>query len=330
MDVAENPVEVCHHWLGQTVPRVTPGSLTEISLERVRALVRLYSVSSEEARTKLALRRSLRNLFDVPAHFIPSILETLLESLLEPREPDFSPTDLFLISLVTHPLISQLDMVEVPGVVRNYVIRNMARMSGLRSLQLCLSLNLPWSSFFSPLQTVRFTRALTALRVLTFQELADDQFLHQLGQHCLDLGKVQSRVAELDIYLTAIVTASLDVQGSILVTDAGLDSLLSLLKLKYLDVNRTDVSADSLAEFVRRTPSIVSLGSWEEFSDFEEGIFPTLTEISTNSFSLNTNVKISACVSLTKLHLRMTNSSEKIHTVGSLRLILIDIVLIMW
>ena len=106
-------------------------------------------------------------------------------------------------------------------------------------------------------------------------------------------------------------------------TDAGLDSLLSLLKLKYLDVNRTDVSADSLAEFVRRTPSIVSLGSWEEFSDFEEGIFPTLTEISTNSFSLKTNVKISACVSLTKLHLRMTNSSEKIHTVGSLRSILI-------
>ena len=120
-----------------------------------------------------------------------------------------------------------------------------------------------------------------------------------------------------------IVTASLDVQGSILVTDAGLDSLLSLLKLKYLDVNRTDVSADSLAEFVRRTPSIVSLGSWEEFSDFEEGIFTTLTEISTNSFSLKTNVKISACVSLTKLHLRMTNSSEKIHTVGSLRSIFI-------
>ena len=115
-------------------------------------------------------------------------------------------------------------------------------------------------------------------------------------------------------------------------TDAGLDSLLSLLKLKYLDVNRTDVSADSLAEFVRRTPSIVSLGSWEEFSDFEEGIFPTLTEISTNSFSLKTNVKISACVSLTKLHLRMTNSSEKIHTVGSLRSILnyIYIMLIIW
>ena len=115
-------------------------------------------------------------------------------------------------------------------------------------------------------------------------------------------------------------------------TDAGLDSLLSLLKLKYLDVNRTDVSADSLAEFVRRTPSIVSLGSWEEFSDFAEGIFPTLTEISTNSFSLKTNVKISACVSLTKLHLRMTNSSEKIHTVGSLRSILnyIYIMLIIW
>ena len=196
MDVAENPVEVCHHWLAQTVPRVTPGSLTEISLERVRALVRLYSVSTEENRTKLALRRSLRNLFDVPAHFIPSILETVLESLLEPREvADFSPTDLFLISLVTHPLVPQLDMLQVPGSVRNYVIRNMARMSGLRSLQLCLSLNLPWSSFFSSLQTVRFTRALAALRVLTFQDHADDQFLHQLGQHCLDLGNIQSKGA---------------------------------------------------------------------------------------------------------------------------------------
>ena len=63
----------------------------------------------------------------------------------------------------------------------------------------------------------------------------------------------------------------------------------------------------------------------EEFSDFDEEILPTLTEISTNSFSLDTNVKVSACVSLTKLHLRMTNSSEKIHTVGSLRSIFTNI-----
>ena len=122
---------------------------------------------------------------------------------------------------------------------------------------------------------------------------------------------------------TVLVTASLDVQGSILVTDAGLDSLASLIKLKYLDVNRTDVSADSLAEFVRRTPSIVSLGSWQEFSGFAEDILPTLTEISTNSFSLDTNLRVSSCVSLNKLHLRMTNSSEKIHTVGSLRSVII-------
>ena len=195
MDVAENPVDVCQHWLGQTVPRVSPLTLTEISLERIRALVRLYSASAEENTTKLALRRSLRNLFDVPAHFIPTILETLLESLLEPRvvegggTKDYSPTDLFLISLVSHPMIPHLDMVEIPSSVRNYVIRNMARMTGLRTLQLCLSLNLPWSSFFSSLQTVRFTRALAGLRALTFQDHADDQFLHQLGQHCLDLGR---------------------------------------------------------------------------------------------------------------------------------------------
>ena len=206
MEVAENPVDVCQHWLAQTVPRVTPASLTEISLERVRELVRLYSVSSEEDRTRLALRRSLRTLFDVPAHFIPTILETLLDRLQEPRElagsSDYSPTDLFLISLVTHPLISQLDMMKVPASVRNYVIRNMARMSGLRSLQLCLSLNLPWSSFFSPVQTVRFTRALAGLKVLTFQDLADDQFLQQLGQHCLDLGNSQSKV--LPSYFTEL------------------------------------------------------------------------------------------------------------------------------
>ena len=205
MDVAENPVDVCHHWLGQTSPRLTPLSLTEISLERIRALVRLYSVSSEENNTKLGLRRSLRNLFDVPAHFIPTILESLLESLREPREmesggtKDFSPTDLFLISLVTHPMISHLDMVKVPGSMRNYVIRNMARMSGLRSLQLCLSLNLPWSSFFSSVQTVRFSRALAGLRVLTFQDHADDQFLTQLGQHCLDLGKIQRESARIHL-----------------------------------------------------------------------------------------------------------------------------------
>ena len=121
-------------------------------------------------------------------------------------------------------------------------------------------------------------------------------------------------------------------QGSILVTDAGLDSLVSLIKLKYLDVNRTNVSPERLAEFLRTTPTIVSLGTWEEFSDFDEDILSSLTEISTNSFSLDTNVRVSACVSLTKLHLRMTNSSEKIHTVGSLRsiLIYIYIVLIIW
>ena len=108
-------------------------------------------------------------------------------------------------------------------------------------------------------------------------------------------------------------------QGSILVTDAGLESLVSLIKLKYLDVNRTSVSPNSLAEFLRRNPGIVSLGSWEEFSDFAEDILASLSEISSNSFSLDTNVRVSSCVSLTKLHLRMTNSSEKIHTVGSLR-----------
>ena len=123
--------------------------------------------------------------------------------------------------------------------------------------------------------------------------------------------------------MTVIVAASLDVQGSILVTDAGLDCLVSLIKLKYLDVNRTNVSAERLSEFLRRTPTILSLGRWEEFSDFDEDILSSLTEISTNSFSLDTNVRVSSCVSLTKLHLRMTNSSEKIHTVGSLRSIFI-------
>ena len=108
-------------------------------------------------------------------------------------------------------------------------------------------------------------------------------------------------------------------QGSIQVSDTGLASLASLEKIEYLDVNRTNVSASMLAELVRRTPSIVSLGSWEEFSDFDEDILQNLTEVSTASFTLNQYVKVTSCSSLTKLQLKMTNSSDKIHTLGGLR-----------
>ena len=108
-------------------------------------------------------------------------------------------------------------------------------------------------------------------------------------------------------------------QGSIQVSDTGLASLAGLEKIEYLDVNRTNVSASMLAELVRRTPSIVSLGSWEEFSDFDEDILQNLIEVSTASFTLNQYVKVTSCSSLTKLQLKMTNSSDKIHTLGGLR-----------
>ena len=114
------------------------------------------------------------------------------------------------------------------------------------------------------------------------------------------------------------VSVSLDVQGSVKVTDLGLACLSPLLNLKYLDVNRTSVSAEMLAETLRRTPAILSLGSWEEFSDFDEEILPNLTSLSSTSFTLNNNLAVTSCAGLTKLRLRMTNSSDKIHSLGSL------------
>ena len=317
MELPESPLEVCHYWLSQSVPRVSPPSLTVLCLRRTQNLIRLYSTSTEET-NKLTLRRSLRALFDVPNHFIPLLLETVLECQNAGVGSDQSPMDLFLISQVTHPLISYLDMQLIPTSMRNYVIRNMARLSGLRTLNLCLSLNIPWSAFFSPAQTERLAIALSGLRVLVFQDLADDDFLSQIGHHCIGLGKTQPFLGIM-IMIVVYFTASLDVQGSIQVSDTGLASLASLEKIEYLDVNRTNVSASMLAELVRRTPSIVSLGSWEEFSDFDEDILQNLTEVSTASFTLNQCVKVTSCSSLTKLQLKMTNSSDKIHTLGGLR-----------
>lgn len=302
MEVPESPLSLCQHWLDQAHPTVSPPSLTGVCLRRIQSLVRLYSTSSDDS-LKTSFRRSLRGLFDVPGHFVPLLLETLLNCLDQTpasSASDQSPMDLFLLSQVIHPQIVQLDLQLIPTSMRNYVIRNMTRMSGLRTLSLCLSLNIPWSSFFSPVQTVRLTSALAGLRVLAFQDLADDEFLSEVGHHCLDL-------------------VHLDVQGSVQVTDTGLASLSPLVRLKYLDVNRTSVSAEMLAEVVRTNPTILSLGSWEEFSDFEEEILQNLTELSSANFTLTTDMKVTSCAGLTKLKLRMTNSSDKIHSLGSLR-----------
>ena len=43
----------------------------------------------------------------------------------------------------------------------------------------------------------------------------------------------------------------LDVQGSMGVTDKGLTFLIDLIKLKYLDVNRTSVTASAIMHFIR-------------------------------------------------------------------------------
>lgn len=197
MEVPETPLSVCQHWLDQAHPTVSPPSLSVVSLRRVQALVRLYSTSSDDS-LKVSLRRSLRSLFDVPGHFIPLLLETVLNGLDQSTASsasDQSPVDLFLLSQVIHPQIAQMDMQLIPTSMRNHVIRNMTRMSGLKTLSLCLSLNIPWSSFFSPVQTVRLTSALTGLRVLAFQDLADDEFLSEVGHHCLGLGKALARSA---------------------------------------------------------------------------------------------------------------------------------------
>lgn len=211
----------------------------------------------------------------------------------------YGAIDLFLISQILHPSIHTLDMEQIPTALRNIVIRNIHRMLGIRNLNLHLSLTMPWASFFSEQQTSRFISAIRHLHTLSFTNFADDCFLGHLGQHCFNL-------------------TSLDVQGSIAVTDKALQHLSELIKLQTLDVNRTSVSPHALLSFLHTMPGITSLGSWEDFNNFEEETMKNFRDIRFTNINL-CELNLNLLTNLSKLSIKMTNCSQKLHTLGILR-----------
>ena len=64
----------------------------------------------------------------------------------------------------------------------------MSRLAGLRHLHLCLSLQMPWSTYFSPAQTSRFVSAIENLHTLAFLDFADDPFIEEVGRQCFNVG----------------------------------------------------------------------------------------------------------------------------------------------
>ena len=104
------------------------------------------------------------------------------------------------------------------------------------------------------------------------------------------------------------------------VTDQSLMSLSDLLKLRHLDVARTGVTPASLAGLLQRMPGITSLGSWDDFNflaDHEVEI-DHFTDLSVSSMDID-SLTFSKLSNIAKLRLKMTNTSQKLHVLGSLQ-----------
>ena len=97
-------------------------------------------------------------------------------------------------------------------------------------------------------------------------------------------------------------------------------SLCDLLKLRHLDVARTRVRPAALASLLKRMPGITSLGSWDDFNFLQDEEVDTekFTEMSVSNMDVDSLV-FATLTNLTKLRLRMTNSSQKLHVLGSLQ-----------
>ena len=70
-------------------------------------------------------------------------------------------------------------------------------------------------------------------------------------------------------------------------------------------------------EFLQLMPSITSLGTWEDFNNFEETMLIQLSDIHLNNLHL-CNINLSTMTNLSKLCIKMTNSSYKLHTLAIL------------
>ena len=65
-------------------------------------------------------------------------------------------------------------------------------------------------------------------------------------------------------------------------------------------------------------PSVTSLGSWDDFVRLNEDTLEQLSELRIVNIDL-TDINISHLTTITQLHIKMTNSSQKLHTLGCLR-----------
>jgi len=296
MENYQGPVSLCEAWLEKRVKTMSPRSLVEISLRKIVMMIKLYPNASMEK--KLIIHKNLQGLFSVPSLFIQELQENILNAIqvasCKTGKNSFLAADTFLVKKLLHPTITNLDMERIPPIFRNFIIHNVKKMSRLNTLTLCLSMTMSWSSFFSDIQTERFCRGILMLRVLVFQDFADDTFLGHVGKICHNLIK-------------------LDVQGSVFVTDTGLSKLGDLLKLRYLDVNRTEVSGTYLYNFLKNMPNVVSLGTWDDFSTFLEDTCIGFVEIRSASLTQSQiEVMSSLCPNLVSLELKITNNSYKL------------------
>ena len=80
MEEIEDPIEMCKVWTEHAAPIISPPSLTNISLRKVKHMIKMFSLVTEE-NSKLLLGFGLKNLFDIPGQFVPEFLETLLQSI---------------------------------------------------------------------------------------------------------------------------------------------------------------------------------------------------------------------------------------------------------
>ena len=156
----------------------------------------------------MIIRNSLRNLLSIPQLFIKELKESLLSAIQTPSsassDNSFHAVNTFLVRELLHPSITELDMESIPPILRNLVIHNVAKMPRLRVLTLCLAMTMPWSAFFSDIQTGRFCRGIFSLQVLVFQDYADDSFLAHVGENCHQLARLDVQALYLSLILGSL------------------------------------------------------------------------------------------------------------------------------
>ena len=80
MDEIEDPLEMCSLWCQHTVPLISPLSLSTICVRKVKTMLKMYPVVTDESE-RIRLMKGLRGLFDIPQQFVLDFQNTLLDSM---------------------------------------------------------------------------------------------------------------------------------------------------------------------------------------------------------------------------------------------------------